>query len=433
MKHNLLLTALLGIGCSGALKDNIKVSLEGTLNVSGDAPADYSFKLYGILDNEGAFDASYCGDGIGADCYGRLDVAALTTETSIGSVDVSGNNVTLSDVPIDLAYVLVATGNDSAVNCTTDVMGFDEVTKIVSADSAISLAIDESIDVVELPRDISFYCEAPYTEPEAPTPEPEEVPEEGTTDDEGNIEAPADPEWTVFQVTDKDGAVVYGDASAESAIADVSCGEGFPSVLNIYAEAENTSASEAYIRIQFGNGSDGTFTTVAAPIVNGVVDQAISLTGGFSIVQMDLDETLDGVGESNTITFCEPDEAPAQEILTILTWDKDDTDVDTHIISGSEEVAYYSMSQSWGDLDIDDVNGFGPETFTSTPGTAGLNYEVKVHYYSDHGNGDTNVTMRVVYYDESTGQLCDISATQNMASYEWWSVGMFGPGLSCPQ
>ncbi|MEC8277434.1 MAG: hypothetical protein VX026_06955 [Myxococcota bacterium] len=91
------------------------------------------------------------------------------------------------------------------------------------------------------------------------------------------------------------------------------------------------------------------------------------------------------------------------------------------------------LGQSWGDLDIDDVNGFGPETFTSTPGTSGLNYEVKVHYYSDHGNGDTNVTMRVVYYDGSTGELCDISATQSMASYEWWSVGMFGPGLSCPQ
>ena len=147
---------------------------------------------------------------------------------------------------------------------------------------------------------------------------------------------------------------------------------------------------------------------------------------------MDLDEDLDGAGESYTITFCEPDEAPAQEILTILTWDKDDTDVDTHIISNGSEVAYYSMSQSWGDLDIDDVNGFGPETFTSTPGTEGGNYEVKVHYYSDHGNGDTSVSMRVVYYDSSTGELCDITATETMTSYGWWTVGMFGPGLSCP-
>ncbi|MEC8379116.1 MAG: hypothetical protein VXZ96_02265 [Myxococcota bacterium] len=432
MKHNLLLTALLGIGCADAIKDNIKVSLEGNLNVSGESPADYTFQLYGILDNQSAFDPSFCGENVGADCYGRLDVGALTNETSIGGVDVSGNSVTLSDVPVDLAYVLVATGNDSAVNCTTDVMGFDETTKIVNADSAISLSLDASLNVVELPRDISFYCEAPYTEPEAPEPEPEEVPEEGTTDEDG-IASPEVAEWTTFQITDKNGSIVYGDASAGPVDADISCGEDFPSVLNIYAEAENTSATEAYIRIQFGNGDDGTFTTVAAPIVNGVVDQAISLTGGFSIVQMDLDENLDGVGESNTISFCEPDEAPAQEILTILTWDKDDTDVDTHIISGTEEVAYYSMSQSWGDLDIDDVNGFGPETFTSTPGTAGLNYEVKVHYYSDHGNGDTNVTMRVVYYDGSTGELCDISATQSMASYEWWSVGMFGPGLSCPQ
>ena len=40
MKHNLLLTALLGIGCADAIKDNIKVSLEGNLN-NGKSPADY--------------------------------------------------------------------------------------------------------------------------------------------------------------------------------------------------------------------------------------------------------------------------------------------------------------------------------------------------------------------------------------------------------
>lgn len=424
----LLLTALLGLGCTGSIKDSIVVSITGDLDISGTAPAEYTFTLYGILDNQDAFDASYCGDDFGADCYGRLDVDGLTTPTEYGEATVDGTTVTLLDVPVDLSYILVATGNDSAVNCTTDVIGFDEVTKIVSADSAISLGIDESLDSVELPREISFYCEAPITEP---TPPEDPAPEEsGDTDDDGNIQSPDVPSWTTFQITDKDGGVVYGDASTANDMSDVDCGSSFPPVLNIYAEAENTSASSAFIRIQFDDG--GTFTTVEAPIVNGVVDQAISLTGGFSIVQMDLDEDLDGAGESYTITFCEPDEAPAQEILTILTWDKDDTDVDTHIISSGSEVAYYSMSQSWGDLDIDDVNGFGPETFTSTPGTEGGNYEVKVHYYSDHGNGDTSVSMRVVYYDSSTGELCDITATENMSSYGWWTVGMFGPGLSCP-
>ena len=82
----------------------------------------------------------------------------------------------------------------------------------------------------------------------------------------------------------------------------------------------------------------------------------------------------DGEGESYTVSFCERDDPPAPEILTVLSWDKDDTDVDTHIYSNGES-AYYSMSQSWGDLDIDDVDGFGPRTFTRLPDTANGEYE----------------------------------------------------------
>jgi uncharacterized protein YfaP (DUF2135 family) len=149
------------------------------------------------------------------------------------------------------------------------------------------------------------------------------------------------------------------------------------------------------------------------------------------VVQLDLDENLDGTGESYTISFCDRDEPPAQELLTILTWDKDDTDIDTHITSQGSEVAYYSLSQAWGDLDIDDVNGFGPETFTSTTETWGQAYNVRVHYYSDHGNGESTATMRVIYYDQDAGKLCDMTASQTMASYEWWDVGTFAPGMDC--
>jgi uncharacterized protein YfaP (DUF2135 family) len=91
------------------------------------------------------------------------------------------------------------------------------------------------------------------------------------------------------------------------------------------------------------------------------------------------------------------------------------------------------MSQSWGDLDIDDIDGFGPETFTSTTTTWGNIYDLRLHYYSDHRNGATTATVRVVYYDDSVGRICDMAASKLMNSYEWWSVGSFGPGMVCPE
>ena len=131
-------------------------------------------------------------------------------------------------------------------------------------------------------------------------------------------------------------------------------------------------------------------------------------------------------------------ELPPQELWVTTTWDKDDTDIDTHVteLGTGEEIAYYSRQQSWGSLDIDVINGFGPENVKSNPGfSSGQGYEVKIHYYSDHGNGSTNTTVRVVYVDPEGGmKVCDIITTQLVEnSKDWWTVGMFGPGLACPE
>lgn len=430
----MVLAALLfatGCGLGDKLGDGIDIV--GTLKVDGDEPAAYSFKLYSYTDNQDAFDTSYCSDGGGGDCYGRVITSKLDTpvtqdDGSPLEVTVSGGDITISGAPLDLAYVLVATGDDGAVACSTDVLGYDEDTKVVTSESAITLASAITDATVDLPRTVRLSCAAPSTVEETP----EEVDEEPPVEDGGDIPAGDDPvaAWVSYTITDKSGSPVYGDASAASVEADVTCGASFPSVLQVHGTAVNTSATEAYIRIQFGSGDSATYRTIATPIVDGEIDQAISLTGGYAVVQLDLDETLDGVNESYTISFCDREEPPAQEMLTILTWDKDDTDVDTHIYSGTEEVAYYSLSQSWGDLDIDDVDGFGPETFTTKTSTWGNLYGVRVHYYSDHGNGDTLATMRVIYYDDTTGKMCDITASQSMSSYDWWEVGTFGPG-SC--
>lgn len=427
----LLLLAPLA-GCDVA-SDLIRVNVTGSVDVDGTAPAAYSLQLYSYNDNKAAFDTSYCFDSSDGDCYGRVKVGELNTpaQGSDGGdlpVEWDGEEFTLSDVPADLLYVLVATGDDGSVICSTDVVGFDERTKVVTAASAITLSTDEGLDTFTLPRPVRLVCDAAATEPDAPANEP--------GGDPGGDDIPAgdDPSasWSSFQITDKNGGAIYADATSANATADVECNSNFPSVLQVKATAADAAQDTAFLRIQFGSGDAATFRTMEVPIVGGEIDQSFSLTGGYAVVQLDFDENLDGNGESYTVSFCDRADPPAQEMLVLLSWDKDDTDVDTHIFSQGSEVAYYSLSQPWGDLDIDDVDGFGPETFTSKPGVEGNLYEVKVHYYSDHGNGSTVATARVLYYDASTGETCDITASQSMNAYEWWNVGVFGPGLACP-
>ena len=326
------------------------------------------------------------------------------------------------------------------MTCTSAIAGFDTDRKVVTQESAITLSLDGGLESFQVSAPMHIHCEPPPTEPEPPAPDltvapeiPEPEVEEEVLNDEGDLDEPMMPGWSSFTVTDKYGDITYADASMGSVSADVECGDAFPAVLEVRGTAIEATDT-AYIRIQFGSGDDATVQTFDTRVVDGSIQQALSLTGGFAMVQLDTNDKLDGVGESHPVVFCAPDDPPAQELLVLLGWDSDDTDIDLHVVGDDgTEVAYYSMNQSWGDLDIDDIDGFGPETFSSTPETSGRYYRVAAHYYSDHGNGPTNVNVRVIYHDPSTGEVCDVTASQEMSVYDWWGAATFGPGLPCPE
>ncbi len=71
----------------------------------------------------------------------------------------------------------------------------------------------------------------------------------------------------------------------------------------------------------------------------------------------------------------------------ILTWDVGPyTDVDLHVIDPNGERVYFEHMRSaiGGWLDIDDVDGYGPETFT-LPNPISGTYYIKVNFYDDEG------------------------------------------------
>ena len=107
-----------------------------------------------------------------------------------------------------------------------------------------------------------------------------------------------------------------------------------------------------------------------------------------------------------------------------INWDKDDTDVDLHFSwSGGSKCYFSNKTPDWGGaavsprLDVDDRNGYGPENITidALPGPGA--YSIFVHYWSDHGNGGTNVTATIF-----ENGISIFSSSHYMTNGENWTL-----------
>ncbi|MBI5494307.1 MAG: choice-of-anchor D domain-containing protein [Deltaproteobacteria bacterium] len=143
---------------------------------------------------------------------------------------------------------------------------------------------------------------------------------------------------------------------------------------------------------------------------------------------------------------------PSEAIHLQLVWDAPDTDVDLHMVmenaghfdSESGYDCYFANCKpsaggapEWdatagrtdGDpvLDVDDVEGYGPENSNVQQPIAGR-YLALVHYYSDHSNGPTVATLRVYVYGNLVAEY-----TRLIQDGEYWQVGVVEwPGTAAP-
>ena len=119
----------------------------------------------------------------------------------------------------------------------------------------------------------------------------------------------------------------------------------------------------------------------------------------------------DDEGDTGSTTF-DFSAVPWQAIHVELAWDVPTSDVDLHLVNVTEGGAFYvspkdcyyaNMNPDWGtagalgdpSLDIDDVDGYGPENINVDQPENGKQYRVYVHYFSDDGVGSTNATIRI--------------------------------------
>ncbi|MDF2152097.1 PEGA domain-containing protein [Vibrio sp. CAU 1672] len=111
-------------------------------------------------------------------------------------------------------------------------------------------------------------------------------------------------------------------------------------------------------------------------------------------------------------------EAQARELKAVLTWSSNDTDVDMHVYDHLGNHTWYGELDGIpnGILDHDDVDGYGPETFSMLQPIPG-SYQFKLHYYSDHGNGPTTAEIKIWLGTELVH-----TASKTLTDGEWWDV-----------
>jgi len=114
----------------------------------------------------------------------------------------------------------------------------------------------------------------------------------------------------------------------------------------------------------------------------------------------DKDETVTKTKEITVIGELAP-----IDIFTELRWNTPASDVDFHLLKPgagigdlwtSSDCYYQNMNTSWGAfLDVDDVEGYGPEHITVPAAQEEGDYTLCIHYYDEDGQGTTQAFVSV--------------------------------------
>lgn len=178
---------------------------------------------------------------------------------------------------------------------------------------------------------------------------------------------------------------------------------------NLYAvsiQIESPAGGFTTEAVQTIRGTINGFTGKQATLIINGIPQGMPVNNGrFSLNTVaapgnNLIEVQAG-GVKKSVSFFA--KVPPKDIKVVLTWDTA-TDVDLWVIDPKGEKCYYgnAATSSGGNLDIDIVAGYGPETFTMANAIPG-EYSVQAQYYASRGAPISRVTVYVIL-NEGTPQ-----------------------------
>jgi len=138
--------------------------------------------------------------------------------------------------------------------------------------------------------------------------------------------------------------------------------------------------------------------------------------------------------ETNTVRFGD-DESTSSDIIMSeclvlapltarLTWGENPSDLDTHVMDGSDYHIWYenlgSFSSDYAQLDVDDVTSYGPEIFTALKFPKAGTYHYSVYHYEGISTISASPARVEVVFDGQT-TLFTPPAGQGVAD-TWWNV-----------
>ncbi len=162
-------------------------------------------------------------------------------------------------------------------------------------------------------------------------------------------------------------------------------------------------------------------------VIGGAFSTDVNIFSGQNVLQYRATGLNGNTGVSEPLTVVGtfvPD-----DIVITLSWNSPNADLDLHVWNPRGEHCYYVNRQiTEGFLDIDDVHGYGPETFTATDAMFGT-YTVKINAYDLHGDPSSEASV-ALWLNGSVPELfgpyeftvADYNGSNPTA---WWEVTLF--------
>lgn len=160
------------------------------------------------------------------------------------------------------------------------------------------------------------------------------------------------------------------------------------------------------------------------PLQNGRFEQVIILPGSAQSRRVRLDVTARAGSREARARAGFAAVVPRADFRATLFWNTNGTDVDLWVTDPAGERCYFANRQTASglELDVDDVNGYGPENITGLRELPAGDYLVQIHYWSDHGTGlASDCTVMLTLFEATPSEQVEVFQ-QTLTNNQVWTV-----------
>jgi len=204
------------------------------------------------------------------------------------------------------------------------------------------------------------------------------------------------------------GGVPTGDASIEGTVVDATTNAPIANASVCLGDTIKCATTDA----------DGSFYLEDLP--SGMQDFTVSANG-----YSDLEQSVELEDYANVTFAMNPALADGQYRI-VLSWGSDPDDLDSHLYTPAGEDIYYSnegncSADPWACLDVDDRDGYGPETITIVQPDDGT-YKYAVKWFGGDGTWAGSGAVVSIYDSDGLVEQFNVPYDTSHSVNSWWYV-----------